>query len=56
MHTLIPSPQAEAQVASTDLHDGLNVLELEERLELASLVAAAAASQRCDISTSSEAV
>jgi len=37
------------ETGTTDLQGGLFVLELEERLEMAALAAAAVASQRCDI-------
>jgi hypothetical protein len=37
------------ETTTTDLKEGLFVLELEERLEMAALTAAVASSQRCDI-------
>jgi len=48
--------QAEVAIAQNDLHNGLFVLELEERLEMATMVAAAALSSRCDVENSPETV
>ncbi len=45
----VQTPQTDAKVTSQDLTNGLFVLELEERLEMATLVAAAALSERCDV-------
>lgn len=44
--------QAEVATAQNDLTNGLFVLELEERLEMAALVSAVASSERCDVETS----
>ncbi len=49
------TPQHDAVVASQDLTNGLFVLELEERLEMATLVSAVAASERCDVENTAEA-
>jgi hypothetical protein len=52
LHTTQPA----AVAAQNDLTNGLFVLELEERLEMAALVSAVAASERCDVETSAETV
>ena len=51
-HTIQPA----AVAAQNDLTNGLFVLELEERLEMATLVTAVALSSRCDVENSPETV
>jgi hypothetical protein len=37
------------EIKATELKEGLQIIELEERLEMAQLASVAAASDRCDV-------